>query len=110
MEYNFSFDDNKILRVKSKTPIYLSGYQTYKEELQEFDIIHSFRIISLYKEDVDSEGNFYHWYYIDDYFKAIDCSSSLRKENEELKSKIDYLSMMTEIDIPKEEAEVHGKA
>lgn len=111
MEYSFLFKNNKILRTKSSTQELLYGYQTYKEQLVEHDITHHFRIVSLYAQEKDSEGNFYSWYYIDDYFNTIDCSSALKKENEELKSKIDYLSMMTEVDIPtNEEVVAHEQA
>lgn len=55
------------------------------------------------------DGLFYDWYIIDEHYRNIDNSNKVKKEIDKVSANLDYISMMSGIDIPMEEEGVNNE-
>lgn len=60
------------------------------------------RIVKKYAEK-EASGLCYDWYIIDEHYRSIDNSNKVKKEIDKVSASLDYISMMSGIDIPIEE-------
>lgn len=83
----------------------LSGFIS---SIKEFDdgtkIEDKCRIVKKYASK-ESNGKYYDWYLIDSHYRIEDKSAQSQKNIEELKANLDYVTMMTGVDIPVEEVQ-----
>lgn len=77
----------------------LSGDQVFTKEYSDMIITDSFTIESFDHEEININGDIYDWYIIKNRTKIIDRATLLAKQN---KADVDYLAMMTGIDIDNE--------
>lgn len=81
METSYSFgtmkllgEERRIVRVKSREPIALSGYQTVTETYPDMIVTHMFKPETCVAEDTDMDGWYYKWYTLAEHSKHIDRS------------------------------------
>lgn len=95
MQYTFGYSDasdNETLLTKGEYFTNLKGFQQVVQEFPDCIRTDYFHIINRSHLSSDAEGNKYTWYEIDHHNLNIDRTPILS-------SKIDYLSMMTGIDM-----------
>lgn len=64
---------------------------------------HTFRVEQVLKEDTDREGNAYRWYVLAEHSTATDRSPAALLLGRQNAANLDYLSMMSGIDLPGED-------
>ena len=109
MEYVFGTKETaegvvEILKTVGDTNAILTGRQSVIREYTDKTYEDTFTIVRLYQQKKDIEGKCYHWYEIKDHFRTAERFTAERAEamDQELEnhaSKIDYIAMMTDIDI-----------
>ena len=75
--------------------------------IEQPDIIYEYNFVVKcpIKSEEDMEHNFYAWYQLENFSKSIDRSPAVKQAAEQNAANIDYLSMMSGIDLPDEEEE-----
>lgn len=72
--------------------------------IEQPDIIYAYEFVV--KNPIKTEFNgehYYQWYQLEYLSKSIDRSPAVKTQAEQIAANLDYLSMMTDIDIPTEE-------
>lgn len=83
----------------------LSGFISSIKEFEDGTKIEDkCRIVKKYASK-ESNGKYYDWYLIDSHYRIEDKSAQSQKNIEELKANLDYVTMMTGVDIPVEEVQ-----
>lgn len=98
MEYIFGasgLTENELLKTKGEEFTDLSGHQEIIREYPDCIQTDRFAIVKKIGEDTDVEDNHYTWYEIAQHYTTIDKTPALA-------AKMDYLSMMTGVEIPEE--------
>lgn len=104
MEYVFGTkDEMEILKVKGDTHTDLTGYQQIVREFPGEKITDNFRVVRKTDSTEDCEGNCYDWYEIDRHYRDIDRTGPVAEAEAKNSANIDYLSMMTGVDLPDKE-------
>lgn len=106
MEYVYGTQgDIEVLKVKGDAHTDLTGYQTIVQEFPNQKITDDFRVVRKLDSDEDQEGNCYDWYEIDHHRREIDRTAPLAAEGSRNAANIDYLSMMTGVELPGDDDE-----
>lgn len=98
MEYIFGRDartGGETVRTKGAEHSTLTGFCETVREYPDCTITDSFFVCGRIRSAEDEEGNMYDWYNIDRHNREIDRTPMLE-------AKLDYLSMMTGVDMPEE--------
>lgn len=108
MEYIFGYVQHNGVTVENLKTVgnshsELSGFIQTVREYPDTTITDVCCITEHYRSDEDGEGNCYDWYVIDKHYRIVDKSASVAKETTRCAAYIDYLSMMSSIDLPEEE-------
>lgn len=104
--------ERQTLRVKSTggpcdlTP---DRFYTVTEHYPDMTAEHSFRIERMMKEDTDREGHTYRWYVLAEHNTSTDRSPAALMLGKQNAANLDYLSMMSGIDLPTELEAAAGK-
>lgn len=100
MEYTFYTNYNtEILKTKCQIHTELTGFQHVVRDFKSEIITDNFRIICKFKSEEDTSGNCYDWYEIDRHYRMIDKTVALREKEEQDRADIDYISLMTGVDL-----------
>lgn len=91
------------LKTKGPTHTDLSGYINSVQEYKDSVVTDRCLIVEKYRSAEDEEGNCYDWYVIDKHYRIVDKSGPVAKEAARCAANIDYISMMSGIDLPEEE-------
>ena len=96
MEYTFGVINSvEYVRIRGIDEKFsMEGLQTITISHQDSIVTHRFRVKRLLKKT-----NGYIWYSIDDHFMYVDSTPRLEAENKKLRAAIDYISMMTDIEL-----------
>jgi len=108
MEYTFSQNNangTETVRTKSKQHSNLFGFQQVKQEYPDSVVFDSFRVVRKLDSKEDSAGNCYDWYQITGHYRYVDTSPRAQKAVEQVSANLDYLSMMSGVEIPGGEAD-----
>ena len=106
MEYVFGTDnDAEVLKTKGHAHTDLTGYQQTVREFPGQKITDNFRVIRKIGSDEDVEGNCYDWYEIDRHYREIDRTGPVVEAEARNAANIDYISMMTGVELPELEKE-----
>lgn len=101
MEYVFGTNNGKeILKTKGDIHSDMTGYQETVREFPRETITDNYRIVRKIDSQEDMGGNCYDWYEIDHHYRVIDASQSALEEIDRNTARIDYVAMMTGVDIP----------
>lgn len=101
MEYVFGTqNDAEILKIVWSAHTDLKGYQEVVREFQSEKITDNFHVVRKLDSKEDLEGNCYDWYIIDRHYRMIDRTEPLKKKEEQNRADIDYISIMTGVDLP----------
>lgn len=101
MDYVFGANGKvETLKTKGDTHTDFTGFQQITQTCPDQTITDCFRIVSKYKSGEDEEDNCYDWYVIDSHYRMIDKSGPVADEASKNAANIDYLSMMSGIDLP----------
>lgn len=102
MEYSFGMNGSEeFIRIKGISKGFaLQGFQTITIPYSDSIVTHSFRVKGLIKMTDD-----YAWYAIDNHVKVIDKTPKLEAENKKLRAMVEYLSMMTNVELEDEQDE-----
>ena len=104
MEYVFGTQgEMEILKVKSDAHTDLTGYQTAEQKYPDQTITDTFHIVRKLDSQEDAAGSCYDWYEIDRHNRIVDKSGPVAEAGARNAANIDYLSMMSGIDLPGEE-------
>ena len=106
MEYIFGSNDftgEEVLKTVGTEHTELSGFQQTVREYTDCTITDSFRVVRKTKSDEDCEGKCYDWYEIDRHGRIIDRTGPIAEQEAQNAANIDYLSMMTGVDLPNAE-------
>jgi hypothetical protein len=98
MEYIFGtsgLNDDEVLKTKGEEFTDLEGWQEVVQDFPDAKRTDRFRIAAKVGQDTDAEGAKYTWYTIDHHNTIIDKTPMLD-------AKLDYLYMMTGVDMPEE--------
>lgn len=99
MEYVFGTKgDAEILKVKSESHTDLTGYQTVKREYHGESVTDHFRVARKLDSKEDEANACYDWYEIDRHYRMVDRTNQEKRNA----ANIDYLSMMTGVDLLEE--------
>lgn len=109
MEYVFGTKETaegvvEILKTVGDTHSNLIGRQSVIREYTDKTYEDVFTVTRLYQTKEDIEGKCYDWYEIKDHFRTAERftaerAESMDQELEDHASKIDYIAMMTDVDI-----------
>ncbi len=99
-QYTFTQNENEtVLRIKSDCEITLvPGFHRIVEKQPDSEIIHSFELCNEIKRDEKNDA-FYVWYSVGNYHRDIEKKPEALNK---LRADIDYISMMTDVEIPEE--------
>lgn len=87
----------------------LSGYiSTIRDFPDGTKIEDRCRVVEKYASK-EVNGVCYDWYIIDEHYRNIDNSNKVKKEIDKVSANLDYISMMSGIDIPMEEEGVNNE-
>ena len=106
MEHIFGSNDctgEELLKTVGAEHTDLSGFQQTVREYPDCTITDSFYVVQKKKSDEDDEGNCYDWYLIDRHSRIIDRTGPIATREAQNAANIDYLSMMTGVDLPNAE-------
>ena len=104
MEY--AFGNNKeyeTLRTKGLEHTNLNGFVTVNQDNGVQSITDQFHVIEKYDSKEDVEGNCYDWYTIDQHMRMIDNMPKVQKEIDKVNAVMEYIAMMTDVEIPTNE-------
>lgn len=103
MEYLISCnEDMEVLKVKGDHHTDLTGFQEITQEYPDQTITDRFHIIRKLDSKEDEEENCYDWYEIDRHYRVIDKTGPVKDQGAKNTAHIDYLSMMTGVELPEE--------
>lgn len=106
MEYVFGTEGEiEVLKTKGSSHTDMTGYQQVVRDFPSEKITDNFRVVRKIDSTEDSEGNCYDWYEIDRHFQQIDRTGPVAEAGAKNTANIDYLSMMSGIDLPGEDEE-----
>lgn len=101
MDYVFGTNGQvETLKTKGDTHTDLTGFQQVTQTYPDQTITDCFRVVNKYNASEDVEGNCYDWYIIDSHYRMVDKSKPIADEATRNAANIDYLSMMSDIDLP----------
>lgn len=101
MEYVFGTEGEiEVLKTKGDTHTDLTGYQQIVQEFPGEKITDNFRVVRKAGSSEDGEGNCYDWYEIDRHYRTIDKTGPVAEREARNSANIDYLSMMSGIELP----------
>ena len=80
----------------------MSGFQTVERKYPDMTVTDTFRVVEKYKSDEDGEGNCYDWYEIDRHSRDTD---RFLPQKDEIQAQIDYLAMMTGVEMEVQDGE-----
>lgn len=90
----------EILKTKGDAHSDLIGFQEVVREFPSEKITDRFRVVRKLDSKEDEAGNCYDWYEIDRHYRETDRSAPLVQAEERNAANIDFLSMMSGIDLP----------
>ena len=90
----------EILKVKGDTHTDLTGFQEVEQKYPDQTVTDSFRVVRKLDSQEDTAGNCYDWYEIDRHSRTADKTGPLAASAAQNAVNIDYLSMMSGIDLP----------
>lgn len=90
----------EILKTKGDTHTDLSGWQEVNQEYPNQTVTDRFHVLSKLHSTEDAAGNCYDWYEIDRHSRTTDKSGPVAAAEARNAANIDYLSMMSGIDLP----------
>lgn len=106
MEYVFgTTGEIEVLKVKGDSHTDMTGFQEIAQEYPGEKITDSFRVVRKIDSTEDGEGNCYDWYEIDRHYRERDRTGPVAEAGAKNTANIDYLSMMSGIDLPGDEDE-----
>ena len=110
MEYVFgTTGDTEILKTKGGFHTDLTGFHQIEQIYPDQTIADNFRIVRKLDSAEDAEGNCYDWYEIDRHYRTVDKTGPVAEAGNRNAANIDYLSMMSGIDLPEiKEGGVNG--
>lgn len=101
MEYVFGTKSSyEILKTKGDKHTDLTGFQEIIRDFTNEKISDFFRVVRKIESKEDSAGNCYDWYEIDHHYREIDRTEPIRDAEAKNIANIDYISMMSGIDLP----------
>jgi len=104
MEYVFGTQGKmEILKVKGMAHTDLTGYQEVERKYPDQTITDNFHVVRKLDSQDDTAGNCYDWYEIDRHNRTVDKSGPVAEAGTRNAANIDYLSMMSGINLPEEE-------
>lgn len=116
--YGTSFHGGRLrenLKIVGEEPTNLAGYIcTVRKFKDGTKITDRCRIVEKYASK-ESNGVFYDWYVIDNHYRETDISEKSKAMADKINANLDYISMMSGIDIPDEseimtlESDEHSK-
>lgn len=92
--------DRENLKTINDTHTNYEGYLTTVREYDDNTITDYCHIVSHYDSKEDEAGNCYDWYEIDQHYRTIDRTKVPNRANEKTQSLVEYVAMMSDIDIP----------
>lgn len=106
MEHVFGTEGEiEVLKTKGGAHTDLTGYQQVVREYPGEKITDNFRVVRKINSTEDGAGNCYDWYEIDRHYREIDRTGPVAEAGAKNTANIDYLSMMSGIDLPDEDEE-----
>ncbi len=101
MDYVFGTQGEiEVLKVKGDAHTDLTGYQEVVREYPDQTITDNFRVVRKLDSQEDGDGNCYDWYEIDRHNRTVDRTAPIAEAGARNAANIDYLSMMSGIDLP----------
>ncbi len=101
MEYVFGTrGEMEVLKIKGGSHTNLTGFHQIEQTYPDQTITDSFRVVRKLDSRVDAEGSCYDWYEIDRHYRTADKSGPIAEAGARNAANIDYLSMMSGIDLP----------
>lgn len=101
MEYVFGTEGEvEILKVKAGSHTDLTGFHQIEQTYHDQTITDSFRVVRKIRSAEDAEGNCYDWYEIDRHYRTADKSGPVAQAAAQNAANIDYISMMSGIELP----------
>ncbi len=101
MEYVFGTKGEvEVLKVKGDAHTDLTGYHQIERTYPNQTITDNFRIVRKLDSREDEESNCYDWYEIDRHYRVVDKTGPVAEAGARNTANIDYLSMMSGIDLP----------
>ena len=106
MDYVFGAEGEiEVLKTKGREHTDMTGYQQVERIYPDQTITDSFRVVRKIDSKEDEAGNCYDWYEIDHHFRTSDKTGPVQTQAEINAMHIDYISMMTGVDLPDETEE-----
>ncbi len=106
MEYVFGTQgEMEVLKIKGDAHTDLTGYHQIEQKYPDQTIADSFHVLRKLYSQEDAAGNCYDWYEIDRHNRIVDKSGPIAEAGAKNAANIDYLSMMSGIDLPEEGAD-----
>ena len=93
----------EVLQTKGSTHTNLTGFQQVEQKYPDQTVTDNFRIVRKLDSQEDVAGNCYDWYEIDRHYREIDKTGPIAEAGTRNAANIDYLSMMSGIDLLDEE-------
>lgn len=93
----------EIVKVKSTAGTNLTGWQQYVRETDVDKTTHNFRVSRKYHSEVGIDGQHYDFYEIDRHNTTVDTTKQVRGQQGQDRANLDYIAMMTDIDLPEED-------
>ena len=90
------------LKIISTSHTDFRGFQQVLREYPDSIITDNFRVVEKYREAEDAGGKTYDWYVIDSHYRVVDKTKPVVEAEARNTANIDYLSMMTGVDLPEE--------
>lgn len=78
----------------------MKGFVDVEREYPDCVITDRFKVTSHYETKIGEDGKVYDWYTISDHLRYIDKSKVSEAKNEKTQALVDYIAMMTDVDIP----------
>ena len=101
MEYVFgTADEVEILKTKGDAHTDLTGWQEVEQVYPDQTVTDRFRVLRKLDSQEDGEDKCYDWYEIDRHNRTVDKTVPVAQEVAKVTANIDYLSMMTGVDLP----------
>ena len=104
MEYVFGTKGEvEVLKTKGSTHTDLTGFQQVEQKYPDQTVTDNFRVVRKLDSQEDVAGNCYDWYEIDRHYREIDKTGPIADAGTKNAANIDYLRMMSGIELPDEE-------
>jgi len=106
MDYVFGTKGEvEVLQTKGDAHSDLTGFQEIIQKYPDQTITDRFRVVRKTDSAEDQEGNCYDWYEIDHHYRQSDRTGPVAEAGAKNTANIDYLSMMSGIDLPGDDEE-----